>query len=451
MNFKLSFYTVFSKLTFSDIIKPCIYSTRTGNTLFVDESHLQQIHNKEFKKLPSQLVEKLIKFKIIVPENENEFESCLEENKIFTSDSKVLSYTIQPTGQCQLGCGYCGQEHRNIVMSDKIIDSTFERIKSMALNGNYEGIDITWYGGEPLIASKQIHTLSDRLISFCKENNIEYTADIITNGLSINSIDKIKKLVINSKIKRYQITVDSFAEYHDKRRPLKKGGGSFEKIMSNIKMFVNDGIYTTEECKISLRMNIDKENSESIDSFIEFLASNDLQGKIDLSFSTVFDWGGNNADSNSFTPIDFSQLEINWMLKAKEFGFNFSNFLPKRSYEPCMVVDPNSEVYDAYGNIYSCYELPYTPKYEEAENLVGNVLVDNFLDINTDTPLRQWNSLIKNEGIGCSTCNFFPVCGGGCPKTWLEGNPACPSFKFNIDELIAMEYINEDNSPKTTV
>jgi uncharacterized protein len=31
---------------------------------------------------------------------------------------------------------------------------------------------------------------------------------------------------------------------------------------------------------------------------------------------------------------------------------------------------------------------------------------------------------------------FLPVCGGSCPKHWGEGDPPCPSYKFNIQQRL---------------
>jgi uncharacterized protein len=38
---------------------------------------------------------------------------------------------------------------------------------------------------------------------------------------------------------------------------------------------------------------------------------------------------------------------------------------------------------------------------------------------------------------------MLPVCGGLCPKSWLEGTPACPSAKFNITERLMLQYALE--------
>jgi uncharacterized protein len=56
--------------------------------------------------------------------------------------------------------------------------------------------------------------------------------------------------------------------------------------------------------------------------------------------------------------------------------------------------------------------------------------------------MRHWYDEIPTNDSWCKSCKFLPVCGGACPKSWYEGNPACPSFKFNIDERLMMKKYN---------
>lgn len=60
--------------------------------------------------------------------------------------------------------------------------------------------------------------------------------------------------------------------------------------------------------------------------------------------------------------------------------------------------------------------------------------------------LQNWNDVVLTDqkGYPCHTCKMFPVCGGGCPKSWEEGIIACPSNKFNIQDKLAINYITQE-------
>lgn len=178
---------------------------------------------------------------------------------------------------------------------------------------------------------------------------------------------------------------------------------------------------------------------------MELLESYKILDKVSLQFAEVVDWGQNGASKNSLTITEFAEKEIDWILKIIQLGGSVGNFIPNREYASCMVQEKNSEVFDALGNIFPCYELPYTSIYENGEYLVGN-LKNNPDTYKLDNPLRNWFDYVKSGEVSyCNKCKFYPVCGGGCPKSWLEGTPSCPSFKFNIEDRLVLQYISKNS------
>ncbi|AZZ58838.1 SPASM domain-containing protein [Riemerella anatipestifer] len=106
-----------------------------------------------------------------------------------------------------------------------------------------------------------------------------------------------------------------------------------------------------------------------------------------------------------------------------------------------MVDNIDSEVHDAFGNIYACYEYTYTPAYSDKSFLEGNLL-------NLEkggrklSPIRNFkNDILNRTHSNCIECIFFPVCSGECPKQWMNGKVPCPSFKFNMGERLLLEYL----------
>jgi hypothetical protein len=54
--------------------------------------------------------------------------------------------------------------------------------------------------------------------------------------------------------------------------------------------------------------------------------------------------------------------------------------------------------------------------------------------------LGNFNSRVAQGEYPCSSCRMLPVCGGACPKKWLEGFEPCPSAKRNIKERLLLYY-----------
>ena len=47
---------------------------------------------------------------------------------------------------------------------------------------------------------------------------------------------------------------------------------------------------------------------------------------------------------------------------------------------------------------------------------------------------------VERGEVPCRSCAMLPVCGGSCPKAWLEGEVPCPSAKDNIGLRLVLAY-----------
>lgn len=442
--FKLSFYTVITDILDEEATQPqrILYATRTGRSVLVYDQSLQHIQQNRFDLLSNKLLYELISIEALVPEGENELDMVLSNNKAAIGDSRSLGFTIQPGASCQLGCGYCGQKHTKDYMGNIVYDHMLLRIKDKISKRVYDHLDIMWYGGEPLMALKQIRELTPELLKVAGDNNMKYSAGMVTNALSLKE-DIFYECVTELKIKSFQITIDGTAEYHDQRRHTKEGNKpTFHIIFKNLLDITSRKDFKELGAKISIRCNADKNNIDSIIPFIQLLAEHKLQDKINFYVAPIHDWGDNNAEKTVGVPkSNFAIQEIDWMLELIKLNFKV-NLLPNRKQSVCMVVQPEAEVYDAFGNVSTCWEIPYTPVFEKSEYVIGNLKSQDKI-VTENIPMRNWNDDILTNESWCKGCNLLPVCGGSCPKHWLEGTPACPTFKFNIEDRLVLHYINQ--------
>lgn len=333
-------------------------------------------------------------------------------------------------------------------MANNVYEKTIERVKGKLESTKFKNLSVTWYGGEPLNALSQLKKISKEVIKLCKENNVIYDGSIITNGLSLKP-NIFEDLYLNHNILNYQITLDGTAKYHDKRRITKKGKETFDLIFKNIIDITNLKCYQDKNSEpILIRTNIDKTNIDGIKPLVDMFAERNTQGKISFSFAPIVDWGDKKyGTSDGFTKKDFGEIEIDLMLYAHKKGFLINTSLvPKREYMPCMVVAKDSEVYDAFGNIYPCYEFTYTPAYKDDAHKVGNLLKKDFTPNELATTRNWYNDIRKDDFANCNKCELLPVCGGGCVKNWYNDETGCPSFKFNMNERLLIDYLNKNNA-----
>ena len=150
------------------------------NTMY---NSLTRLSNEEYNGYLSEtfgdsaLLEQLISQGIVVETNVDELENyntCIriasdyEENK--------PNITITPTMECNARCFYCYEKGvRYGTMKKEDISKIIEFIKSLDYS---KGINLTWFGGEPLMNQEWMDEFSEKL----KKSNIEFNSFIITNG-----------------------------------------------------------------------------------------------------------------------------------------------------------------------------------------------------------------------------------------------------------------------------
>ncbi|MCT1531334.1 SPASM domain-containing protein [Sphingobacterium daejeonense] len=420
-----------------------ILSTRTSSIIKIKNDYWEAFQRNQLEHIPEDIVKKAIEIELLVNDDCDELLDILSENiaETLDKDRTRLSYTIQPSAYCQLGCHYCGQQHVKKSMDQSVYFKIYERLEAKVReNKELKHLHINWYGGEPLTGLSSIRELSPMIISLCKELKIEYTAHIVTNALNLK-FDLFQELVRDHLIKSYQITIDGDEEFHDKRRMLKNNGPSFAIIYNNVKNIALSQFYEDSKANINIRCNVDSENKDNVFSFIDKLYDDKILNKVGFYVSPVHDWGDLKASQvHGISKSDFADFEIDVFLKLLEYGaLNKGKIIPGRTTTPCMVVSSTSEVIDAYGNIATCWEIPYTPHYDNSDYYSGNILKDKNVDSSTAS-MRNWFNEIPTNSSWCKTCKFLPMCGGACPKNWKEGTPACPSFKFNIEDRVFLKY-----------
>lgn len=416
-----------------------VYATRTGTSILLAERLWQALVDGAVAQVAERHLVRLRQIEVIVPAGQDEFAEILQRNVEGVAASTRLSVTIQPSANCQLDCGYCGQVHQKrnvdaavgVQMTDRIIDNLDRH--------GYRRLSVQWYGAEPLMAYSEIIRMSERLRAHCARRGIDYGARMITNGMSFKPAVFLGLLA--QGVGHYQITLDGLAQTHDVMRISKEGRKSFDIIFSNIVAVTSLPEYLASDCTITIRINVNRQSAATVAGLIERLASFELGARrVALDFAPIVDWGGNQAAQGSLTKEEFGAAEIDWMLHAVKNGFELKRVIPARRHGPCMVVEKDAEVYDASGNVYPCYEYPYTPKYEGPQYRIGHL--DTLALRRNDAALpKNWLEDVKTDIAPCKRCNLFPVCGGACPKQWHDRQIACPSYKANMAQRLVLDYL----------
>lgn len=308
--------------------------------------------------------------------------------------------TITPTMECNARCFYCYEEGvRCGKMHKEQCKDIIEFLNTLDCSN---GIDLTWFGGEPLMNQEWMNDFSESL----EEAGIEYSAFIITNGSKIDH-STIEKMISKWKVQDVQITLDgSFDEYVSRKSYVDQDDNIYYKILQTIGKLARNGI------RVQVRMNIDRSNRESImtavTDIVELFNDNDR-----VKCYPAFLTGSSNPLSEK-EKIEF----IKAMIEVSRGKFNVNECLYRLPRtKACYYNQKNAFSIDVNGNVFVCEHM-----LGHEEHAIGN--------IKTKVTFNEREQ--SGKRIECQRCVFLPKCQGGCVDSLKNGDVPCFTDRYII-------------------
>lgn len=391
MTYKQSKFNFIYKRSEDEVV---IYNTYSKALVVLDSKEYSEFLDLDIQ--DSDTLKVLLKNRILVDEafDEKGFLSYCHNMTKFSKDA--LHLVLATTMDCNFGCPYCYENRRKGKMSEAVQNAIIDYIHKNLEKG-VRLLDITWYGGEPLLypdiierMSKQIHELADRY-------TCELNMYMVTNGYLLTS--KIVELIDSVGIVKVQITLDGLKESHDARRHLVGGQGTFDRIYENLKLFEEYPI------RVDVRMNVDNENCK------DYIA---LQKKIlELNNPNIVVYPSPVEDINpdtvneisDFMTFDEFESFAGGIGKDGDAGSATTTVLDDR-YCYCQAETENNYVIDELGNCYKCWD-----QVGRIENSCFNIMHPEDKNYSNIIKFLSWNLFDDSK---CSNCVFLPICFGGC-------------------------------------
>ncbi|GAA6748869.1 radical SAM/SPASM domain Clo7bot peptide maturase [Thermus brockianus] len=370
----------------------------------------------------------LVEGRFVVLENFDElaYLKTLHLRQRYTTEA--WSLTICPTIDCNFGCDYCFQRHRVSRMTEAVQAKLLEVFAQKA--PRLSKFFVTWFGGEPTLAWDVVQKLSQGFMEIAERNRVEYSASLITNGYLLDE-GKVADMV-RYRIHLVQITLDGDAPYHDQRRHLLTGEGSFERILANLRLFLGKPVF------VHIRVNVDVRNREGVPALLKRLAEEGLahQENLRVYFAPVTSTAppSHGVKGFCFTRKDFARIEPEYFTLAESLGLATLPY-PSLQLGGCVAAHPEGFVVEPDGTLQKCWDTVGQPEFA-----VGNLLEYDPLQLAENPVYQRWMSWDPfSEELACSRCTWLPACMGGCPlkvvfpEAMPEGKVEleCTTFKWN--------------------
>jgi uncharacterized protein len=401
-----------------------IYNTFSKALMVLDENEFEQYSGNQYTS--EEIKQQLIDNGILVDEEADEvaFLKYFHYKNKFVKDTLFL--TIAPTLDCNFACPYCYENRRSGKMSPEIQDALIEYIRKSVDDGT-RNLDISWYGGEPLLHLDVFKNLAKRIKELSVEKGCSLHAHMVTNGYLLNA--EIIEFLDEVGISKIQITMDGLKEHHDVRRPLRNGMGTFEKIYENL------GLFCESPIAVVIRMNVDNTNAgDFLELKHRILELNNPN--ITIYPSPVEDINKDkvNKVSSFMTTQEFESFAIN---SCVENGMESNDFsvLDDRCFF-CTAEIENCYVVDELGDFYKCWDEVGRQEYK-CFNLLDmeNIQYHNITKFLTTDPFSEEK---------CRNCVFLPLCFGGCKFQRAQLNKSvCGFTNETLKKYIEITFFNE--------
>ncbi len=334
-------------------------------------------------------------------------------------DKSVLALTIAPTIDCNFKCFYCYEQNEKKSMSPEVEKKLIEFIRSYK---DVEKVDITWYGGEPLMKFNSIKRITEEL------KNVNVVYQLITNGYLLD--EKTCQFFNKHPLDSVQITIDGDESSHDKRRILHNGAPTFKIILNNIDRFIT----TNKDTLVNIRVNLDNSNI----------------GKFPEIYNILKSKGDNIHIYPAFVTDHTENCSLSGITCSKELKFDFYkelyqkydipiNFYPEHSVGGCGATMINGFVIDPEGNLFKCWH-----DIDKKNMRIGTIFNKEIENIGLlSRYLGGENYLFDDK---CQNCSFLPICTGICSYYRIENNykdkvnEVCPLQKHYFEEYLELSY-----------
>ncbi len=374
--------------------KVLLHNVVTGQLVVLD-----QAESEALKKLPvacTPLIESLVTEHYLVPEGSDEHQQVVNLREILLRlkvakiPKAIVGYTILPTSGCNARCYYCFEHGvKQLTMTKETADKVVDFISDHC--GETRSVLITWFGGEPTLATNRIDQISNGL----QRKGVHFNSKIITNGYLFDE-EMVSKAVSLWNLKRAQICIEGTRETYNRAKAyVSAKDDPYERVMRNIGLLLKQGV------NVTLRMNFD------VDTYQEFYDILD-EAKERFGFNRhlevfphpiIGEYVNPQGRISHGTEEWFTEKLAELNFAARDRGLSRRGYrLPFMNASYCMAYSDRSVTVTPDGSLVECPE-------QFGEDQIMGTLDTGVID---EKVVSSWKKIADYDR--CKGCVLFPGC-----------------------------------------
>lgn len=345
---------------------------------------------------------------------------------------RMLVLTL--TGRCNFACRYCYASDVDAVDMDE--ETAVQAVMMAGASG--ERFLLQFSGGEPLLRFPLIR----KLVHLVEENHFDAQMQIQTNG-SLLTRDMGRFLYDHNV--GIGISCDGRPSVMDRTRPARDGSSSSKAAARGFQNLAQEGIGTGITCVVTDDMVKDLPGIADMAHFY---------GNVhQVGFDILREQGRGGslheptaADMEKALEAVYRRMNMLGKVTGRHIHFTQEDRVERLArtgnyeFPQCYAMNGEAAFIDVHGYIYACSSLMGREKY-----LLGTVKTGR-----DPAKVREVGAFIKTAMVKCRSCEYFPLCGGGCFSRWLDkegrvrpSDAECAMKKFFIRKYLEKKGLAE--------
>lgn len=375
-----------------------LYSTRTCALAVVSVEALAALQDNS---AGPELTATLSKLSMVVDDPARERQEMGDYLREINRLNPNLRVSVILGMACNFACIYCyeGSLKGAAAMSDGVADGMVDFLLARFQAGEKKRLTLDFYGGEPLLYVPRIKYLARRLRPAIEALGGRFEFTLVSNGSLLTRA--VAEELVGLGLIAVKVTLDGSAGNHNRFRPRKDGGGSWEQIVANL-------LDCRGLCGLTLSGNYTADNYRVFPDLLDTLAERGFTPgdfrhvqfypvmQINDQFANPEFTGG--CCSNDEPWVHETSLILREEIMRRGYRF------PKLSPSPCMVDLDDAFTVDHDGAIYKCVTLIGHPELACGDIRHGM----------TDGWQQTWRLDHWRDEPRCRACEYLPLCFGGC-------------------------------------
>ena len=346
---------------------------------------------------------------ILVKEDTDETAVFEHWKQQYVHDYSTLKSKVLVTRKCNNRCRYCiidaearDMTHETAKLMDRFYMEMIDARQARKVVDDYSG-------GEMMLNSEVVLESAGRRFFFCKGKSIDYSFGVTTNGTLVKPsvISELKE----AGLKTLRVSLAGPASVHDKLRPLRGGGKTYELIMDNLEA-VSGMIPIVIECQYDSGSTGYREIPRMLD---------DLETRRIAVREIVFTPIVRRRQKKSYgNGMGDPAIYFGLVHEARRRGYLKGSAEPSNT---CMADFKSRLVFDTDGSIIPC------PGLQSGELVYGDVRRGIDFVAHSQILKRNLPDRCLNE------CELLPICMGGCRLQSVVNGRRFDGFDCQYDLL----------------